>query len=235
MKNTTKLILFLLSFFSFSITVLAQNAIIDSLKRELLIHTKKDTVRIKILNSLIYDIYKIDMITTQKLIDESEYLLDSLNFKPGEAELLYYKGYIETMKSDYDKAIDYTNQAIFIYQSLNNKKGVSYSLNRIGVAYYYQGDFPKAIAYYEKAAAMDEERNDLKGISSNLDNIGNIYADQGKYDEAILNYNKSMVIKEKIKDSLGIALFYNNIGRISYEKPSVIRADVLPEDTFRNQ
>ena len=219
-KNT------LLSFYFLLIFTLAQSqtAGIDSLKNELLLHTEEDTIRVNILNELIFDLYEVDMKTTEELIKESEYLVAKLDFTSGKAQLLYYKGYIYMMKSDYPKVIESNNQAIKLYESLANKQGISFSLNSIGIAYYYLGDFPKAIVHFEKAAAINKARNDLAGVSASLDNIGNIYADQGKYEEAQTNYLKSKAIKESLNDSAGLATIYNNLGSIYAEQGDYPRA-----------
>ncbi|WP_347373775.1 tetratricopeptide repeat protein [Aequorivita sp. Q41] len=196
----------------------AQQAVIDSLKLELKLHPERDTTRVRMLNNLIYDLQEIDLKTAEAYIEESEYLIDSLSFTAGKAQLLYYKGYIDMLKSDFLKAIEHNNEAIALYKTQNNKRGISYSLNTIGNAYYGLGNFPKAIESYEKCIAIDEVRGDQRSVAYNIENIGSIYADQGYYDKAIINYNKSRIQKEKIKDSAGLVKLYANIGSIYAEK-----------------
>jgi tetratricopeptide (TPR) repeat protein len=214
----------IICFLLFPTFLFSQTAQIDSLKNELQIHTKKDTTRVRLLNSLFYDLSETNPIATAELIKESEHLIDSLNFTSGKAELLYFKGNIGLLNSDYEKAIKNCNQAVKLYESLKDKKGLSYSLNSLGIAYYYLGDYPKAIEFYEESAAIDKKMNDLAGVSASLDNIGNIYADQGNYKDAISNYLKSKEIKSKLDDSLGLVTIYNNIGSVYGEQNDYPRA-----------
>lgn len=224
MKTIHKIIFSILSILLVSTSLKAQNYLIDSLENELQLHVKGDTTRIKILNSLIYELYIEDKEKTKKLITESELLIDKLKFKSGEAELTYYKARIELDNAKYDESIKLNQQAYDLYVSLGDRKGESYSLFNKGVAYYYLGDFETAIEYYNKSAKIDEERNDLLGQAATIDNIGNIYADQSKYDKAIENYLIAKEIKESKHDTLGLASSYNNIGSVYGERNDSHRA-----------
>ncbi len=208
----------------FAIASQAQNKVLDSLKQELFLHPEKDTTRVKMLNNLVYDLQEIDLKTAEMFIKESELIIDSLNYTAGKAQLLYYVGYIDMMKSDYSKAIERNTEAIRLYKTLNNKRGISYSYNTIGNAYYNQGNFPKAIESYQKTIEIDQVRGDERAVAYNIENIGNIYADQGDYDKAISNYNKSKVYKEREKDSSGLVTLYINIGSIYADKDDSPRA-----------
>jgi len=224
MKNIKTSILVLVFSLSLQTLTFSQEKVIDSLKQELLLHPEKDTTRVRMLNNLVYDLQEIDLKTAEMFIKESELIIDSLNFIAGKAQLLYYRGYIDMMKSDYTKAIERNTEAIKLYKILNNKRGVSYSYNTIGNAYYDQGSFPKAIESYEKCIEIDKVRGDERSVAYNMENIGSIYADQGDYDKAISNYNKSKGYKQREKDSAGLVTLYLNIGSIYAEKNDSPRA-----------
>ncbi|MEZ4970252.1 MAG: tetratricopeptide repeat protein [Flavobacteriaceae bacterium] len=196
----------------------AQNPKIDSLKTALENHRANDTIRVNLLNAMIYQVYDIDVNKAEILIQESGDLAEKLNFEKGKTDVIYYKAHIEIIKSNYSKAINYANQALKQYKLLKDKSGESRSLNCMGIAYEYQANYSKAIAYYKKSAIIDEAQNDLKGVAGSLNNIGNIYADQGKYKEAIHNYTQAKVIKQQLKDINGVARAYNNIGSIYGEQ-----------------
>lgn len=195
----------------------SQTKIIDSLQTAIRQHPEEDTLKIKLLNSIIYELREIDVKRTENFIVESIRLSEKLHFDKGKVEAIYYKGLLEITKSNYAKAIVDLEQALKIYKTLGNKGGVSYSLNGIGIAYYSQGDFAKAIEFYKKSLIIDQERNDQEGVSACLNNIGNVYADNGEYNKAIEYYTKAQIIKKKINDPYGVARAYNNIG-IVYEE-----------------
>ncbi|MGJ8685498.1 MAG: tetratricopeptide repeat protein [Nonlabens sp.] len=219
MKNRFLFILLLLAIGS-----QAQNKAVDSVRNELRLHKQKDTTRVRLLNSLIYDLNEYNLDGIDELIKESEYLIDSLNFEDGKAELYYFKGHIALKKSDFQNVIETNQKAYDIYKKLNNKKGISYSLNSIGIAHYSQGNLDKAIEYFENSAVIDRERNDLKGVAAVLNNVGNIYADRGDYDQAVVNYTKSLEIRRQIKDSIDIASSLTNIGGIFGEQNNAPKA-----------
>ncbi len=219
-----KTILFLVSFTFCGLNVQSQNSIADSLENELLLHPKKDTIRVNLLSLLINQIYDLDVNKAENLIEEVESISKKTDYKKGKANAIYYKGHVETVKSNYEQAIKCFSESLQLYKSINYKKGVSYSLNGIGIAYYFQGDYTKAIEFYNKSAKIDKEQNDLKGVAGSFNNIGNIYADQGKYEKAIDYYEKAKKLKEEIGDLQGAGRSYGNIGSIYGEQSNFPKA-----------
>lgn len=204
--------------------VCAQTSRIDSLRNELSNYKSKDKVRLELLISTVYEVYHTDTPWAETLIEEAVFIADSLDFKKGKAEALYFNGQVELVKSNYPKALDCFKQSLKIYESLELKSGISYCLNIIGVLYYNQGKLSNALEYYQKSLAIDEENNDLNGISGSYNNIGNIYADQGNYSEAINYYTKSLKVKEELKDEYGVAMSFSNIGAIYSEQSNYPKA-----------
>ncbi|MFT6922594.1 MAG: tetratricopeptide (TPR) repeat protein [Crocinitomicaceae bacterium] len=210
--------------FFFSTNVQSQNATIDSLETKLLLHPKKDTIRVNQLIVLIHEVYEFDVNKAENLIEEAEIICKELNYTKGKAHATYYKGHAAIIKSDFNRGINYFNEALKLYKTLNLKKGISYSLNGIGVAYYFQGDYTKAIEFYNKSASIDREMDNLGGVAGSFNNIGNIYADQGEYEKAIGYYEKAKNIKEQTEDFEGVARSYNNIGSIYGEQGNFPKA-----------
>ncbi len=210
--------------FIFLMNLKAQTAYIDSLKTEIALHPEKDTTRVRMLNDMIYEIRIYNINKADSLVTVSEYLIDSLNFTSGKAQLYYYKNFINIMKSDFAAAIDNCLKSVELYKKINHKRGIALSLNSAGIAYDYLDDFPNAIIYYEKAAVIFKEIDSKVGVAASLDNIGNIYANQGNFKEALINYKKSLSIKESLNDTAGLALVYNNIGSVYAEQSDYPRA-----------
>lgn len=201
--------------------VQAQNALVDSLENELLLHQDEDTTRVTILNLLCFQWYETDLDKALAYSQEAEVLAEKLDYTLGKARIIHNKASIEIMLSNYEKAINLSNQALEIYQAENNKIGESMSLNAIGMTYHYQGDFVKALDYYSRSAVIDETLNNLKDLAVSYNNIGNIYADQGNYEEAILYYSKSLAIRKKMNNYKGMAGSYNNLGSIYAEQSNL--------------
>ncbi len=185
---------------------------------------KKDAVKLEFLISTISDIYVDRIEEAEKLIEEGLLLAKKINQKLPEATLIYYRGSIESNKSNYSEAIKYYNYSLKIYRKNLNKKNISFCLNSIGITYYDQGELSKAIGFFEESLLIDEELKDFRGVSACYVNIGNIYADQGKYEKAINYYEKAKKIKEEIKDYEGVVKVYTNIGGIYSEQGNYPKA-----------
>lgn len=193
-------------------------------KNQLSKSQKKDAVKLDFLISKIYDIHIDRIEEAERLIEEGLLLAKKLDNKLSEASLIYYRGSIESNKSNYTKAIKDYNYSLEIYRKNSNKKNISFCLNSIGITYYDQGELSKAIGFFEESLLIDEELNDLIGVSACYVNIGNIYADQGEYKKAINYYQKAKAIKEKIKDYEGVVKVYANIGAVYGEQGNYPKA-----------
>src|ERR1700741_1057366 len=58
---------------------------------------------------------------------------------------------------DYEKALQYGNEAAHLANTLNYKKGLADAYDDIGIAYDYKGDYNKASEFYFKALRVREE------------------------------------------------------------------------------
>jgi len=210
------LILLLLIVHFLSLELNAQTAEIDSLENLLQQYTKKDTIRVNLLNETASKLYSINADRSLKYANEAGELAAQTNFAKGKAESLRLKGIYYIKKSDYPKALENFQKAFKIYEGLNHKIGISKSLNIIGAVYHFQKDYPKALEYYQKSLKIAEELNDKKLISYCLNNIGIIYNDQKDYPKALEYYQKSLNLSEELSNKKGISYCLNNIGVIYY-------------------
>lgn len=128
---------------------------------------------------------------------------------------------------NYEKAMQYIQEAMLQSKKINYKKGIANSYNNIGVIYFYKGDYLKATDNYINALKIRQEIGDLKGVAASYTNIGTIYNFQGQTNKVLENYLKAVEIFEKIGDKKGLAATYNNLGVIykemqNYEKALLI-------------
>jgi len=168
----------------------AQNAKIDSLKKQLSIHKQKDTIRVKKLNNLAFLYYRIDANKTITYIEEAEKISDSIGFKKGKGKALFIRGVIQMTLSNFDKAIKYYDQSERLYAEADFKIGVSNCYSGKGNIYSYQGDYEKALVYYNKALQIEEKIGVTKNIPHHMYNIGLVYYYKGMYKEALIHFNK---------------------------------------------
>ncbi len=144
--------LLILIIFNFQLlTVSAQTSEIDSLENILQQYTKKDTVRVNLLNEIAYKIYLRDFEKTLIYATKANKLAEKLNFQKGRAVSFRYIGIHYYMKANYLKALEYYQKSLKIEEKLNNIKGIARCCNNIGMIYMYQNNFPKSLKYLQKA------------------------------------------------------------------------------------
>ncbi len=138
-----KLILFGLLIFNSSFLV-AQTAVIDSLRKSLSKHTKEDTSRVNLLNNLAFRLYPIDYDKTYTYAKEAVELSNNLGFIKGKARALHLIGIYYHCQSKFPEAIDFYQKSLKIKNEIGDRKGKASSLNNIGIIYESQGNYPQA-------------------------------------------------------------------------------------------
>jgi len=185
---------------------------LDSLY-EALKSSGQDTTRVKILNTLSYELLYSNTDTTIYLANQAKTLAEKLNFPRGIASSYLRLGQAYNNLGDYSRS-----------QACLNK-GLEYSSDRlttakinvnIGINYYEMSNYPEALKYYLTGLKAFEEAGDKKAIGSVYNNIANIYTDMGRYDEALKNHLAAKSIREANQDKRGMAGSNLNIGNIFF-------------------
>ena len=203
--------LFILAFLSIPLTVKAQNNKIDSLKKELALHTKKDTARVNLLNDIAFAYFSSDITKSLEYLDESDALADAIDFKKGKARSIYIRGITEAIQSNFDQALRYYNEALKLYEAIDFQKGIANCYNAIGITYKNKGELRESIVYFKKAIKIEEEIGS-DNLSASLLNLGSSYELLGDFDEAIFYLKKALSIAQKNKNDQRIAYSLNNLG-----------------------
>ena len=154
----------------------------------------------------------------QNPIDSLQSILSTAKEDTNKVNTLNLLGKEMELIGDFDKGIEYSQDALSLSQKLNFKKGIAKACNGLGNCNMQQGKFPEALKNYFAALKIREDIGDKKGIAASYNNIGGIYFQQGNYPEALKNYFASLKIKEAIGDKRGIAYSYHNIGNIYKER-----------------
>ncbi|MBG6130355.1 tetratricopeptide (TPR) repeat protein [Aquimarina sp. EL_43] len=204
-------IIYLLCFLSFSATVLSQNKKIDSLKKELKIYTKKDTVRVKILNHLAYYHYRNNPSQSLAYAEQAGKLADEIKSIKGKARSFYMKGITHMEQGNFKTSIANYEKAIELYTSIGDLKSIAGCNNALGVLNKYKGNQKLALEYYKKALAIDQKLGVKKNMPNYLYNIGSIYSDMGKHKEALGNFKKALQVYTNNKNEYGILSCFNSI------------------------
>lgn len=192
----------------------AQNVSLDSLQNALKTHTKKDTIRVNLLNKVATRIFVSDGDQALRLLKESESLSDELSYKKGKAYSALFTGNIFVNRSDYNTALSYFDNAFSIYKGLKDKEGLANCHYNFGRSYFYLGDYAKAEDHYKTAIALCEETGDQKRQSASLIGVGVLYSKLGQYDKSVECYQKALKIDERLGNKKGIANNLNVMGNI---------------------
>lgn len=195
-----------------------------------------DTVRIKLLNKLCVQYYKIsDNNKMFRTVSRANELCLRLLAMPKYADNKVLKkefGRTYHHLTNYYDAMGMTPQAFENYfkalkvrEELGDLNDIAESALRGGNLYNDEGDLDKALELYVKALTVREKilknepknRANVKGIASGYHNIGSLYQQKGDYNTALQYYFKALHMKESLGDYLSVANALVNIG-ITYSR-----------------
>ena len=203
---------FLLIFFSFD--GFAQNAKVDSLKKELNIE-QNDSVKIEILIKIgkIYDKeFSIDSsLSTYKTAYN---LSKEIDYQEGIMRTGYLLGSEYYSKSFYNLASTYYEEALKVAKNTNNKMFIVKIYNSLGIVFYEKAQYGKAMDHFFNAVEISVAEN-FKTETLNLyNNIGSVYQALGEYEKSKYYYERSFEYSIEINDETGKSLYYTNYGLI---------------------
>jgi tetratricopeptide (TPR) repeat protein len=212
----------------------AQDINVDSLKKVLLL-TPHDTVKCQVLlelinaeaaNFLVWPAYNEQM---QQIAEKN---LESLS--PSDPLYIFYlqkradaignKGYLESSKGNFNKALDYYDQSIVILDKIGRRDSTLSLNNNIATIYYQQGNIAKSLEYFQKSLKLAEKVRNEVIIAATLSNMALLYLNQGDTTKS-LEYNfRSLKIKQKVGTPYDIAVSVNNIGYIYFRRGELQKA-----------
>ena len=200
------------------LTSISKHPQLDSLQNELKHHPTHDSIKVKLLNAIAFRLYTSDTDKSIEYITEAKNIAINIGYTKGEAKAYYNHGIVESIKSNFTKAMKHYQHALNIYKTIDSKRGISTCCTGIGSLYYYQGDYEKALKYYNITLEIQTE---LKiDIGASLNNIAIVYSHQGKYDMAITYFKEALKLEQKHKNTKGIAISFTNLGAtyINFER-----------------
>ncbi len=122
---------------------------------------------------------------------------------------------------DYEKAIEYLNQALSIYQNENDTNKIAIVLLNKGNIYADLGDNQKALEQYKQSANFMEKTNHASIV---YNNIGSNYMEINDYKKALESFKKSIALLDSEMDWKANELVMKNIANVYVLLDSIQKA-----------
>lgn len=222
-KRNITFLFFISHFFILHVQIAQNKKILDSLVN-VYKTSKYDTASILALTSIanLYRNNKPD--TCISIAKEALKRSEKIGFERGKAWAYNRMGIGNFIKSNYNEAVIYLQNALDIYEKLKEKRNAIAMLGNIGNIYTHQGNYEKALQNFDKVLKINQKLDNKQGIAAASNNIGLIHSLQGRYNLAIEDYAKSLNIAKELKDQQGMAETLNNIGSIYESQGNYIKA-----------
>ncbi|WP_175609842.1 tetratricopeptide repeat protein [Zobellia uliginosa] len=192
----------------------AQDIKIDSLKKELAFHTKKDTAKVNLLIELSKSYSTADINRSNEKAQEAYDLAKELNYKKGTANSLLRLSNNALRNNERDNAENYTLKAFEICKELKDPDCIYASYTSLGKIAYLNGKFDKAADFYNTVLELSIKNGDSLVQANMYNQIGTSRYRKGNFDEAIDLFKKAADISEQLgEEKLNLDIL-NNIGAI---------------------
>ncbi|MBC7910775.1 MAG: CHAT domain-containing protein [Pyrinomonadaceae bacterium] len=131
-------------------------------------------------------------------------------------------GYIHFELGDYQKALDFYNQALPLIETQGNATERAYALNLIAIIYGSIGERQKELDFYNQAIPLFRLTGNRIGEGFALGHIGEIYSDLGELAKALEYYEQALPLLRDLKDGEPNTLI--SIGDIYFSKAEYAKA-----------
>lgn len=132
-------------------------------------------------------------------------------------EALELAGMLLEESNNYEEALGFYNQELFIEQKRNDSAGMLDASRDIAHAYYLWEEYDSALVFYNSALRIANQLSDRGARAGILNDMGNIYLSWGNYHKSLDFYLEALNICRDIGDSVGISKAFNNIGIIYFD------------------
>lgn len=118
---------------------------------------------------------------------------------------------------DFEKALEYANEAYVISTRLNDAELLTKSITDIGMYHYFNGNYKTAKQYYKQAITTAGGSNYGDYPAYTYTRLGNLYRVQGRYDSADVCYKQSLTLLGGKDTPFALSSVYHNLGWLNYE------------------
>jgi signal transduction histidine kinase len=128
--------------------------------------------------------------------------------------------HIYTMNAVFDKALEFSLQAMNAFESLKDTANIAHCNDQIGLIYMLANDFSNAQAYYQKALALNKDIRNFHQIAENYMHMGRNYVQNDSVEKGLSYYTASLLLadslnmqKEKVDLLNYIGYGYERLGK----------------------
>ena len=189
-------------------------AVIDSLKKSLLLENEENQV--KIMCDLCWEYRFVDSDSAIYYGDKAYNLAQQLNDQIGIAQSLNDLGIIYIDHGRYDDAINNFNNALEIRLTLNDSSGLASLYNKIGIVLQKQGKLKEALDFQLNALEIYEGLNHELWIAYSMNNIAIINFNIGNLQTSLEYHKKGLELRKRLNDDYGVAGSYGNIANVLF-------------------
>ncbi|MFZ5552091.1 MAG: tetratricopeptide repeat protein [Bacteroidota bacterium] len=194
------------------VSLCAQNKKKDSLWQVYNNKTLHDTIRLKTLHNIAWEIMYSLPDSAFKVAQQQLDYASNIENKYWQADALKIIGVYYSIIGEPQKALENYNYSLDIFKQLNNKSRIADLYSAIGYIYNDFSDYPQALNHFFKAVEIRNLNNDEKGNVGAYIGIGNVCVNQGEYKKALIYYNKSLKIAESTNNAAVQSSVISNIG-----------------------
>jgi two-component system, NarL family, sensor kinase len=134
------------------------------------------------------------------------------------AYTLFNAGSSYRMKGEYEKAVQYYEEAKILFQKFGNQLTAAQGEDILGLLYFDMHLYEKGIQSGEKSVYVLRQLNNLPMLGAALNNLGLNYMGSNRMDEAKSLFLEALEISKRIGDKNLEHSQYLNLGDISQEK-----------------
>lgn len=134
---------------------------------------------------------------------------------PGIGSSCYNLAIIYTELQEYDKSIEYGNQALEYFRKEPDQRNLAKILNVLGIAFASIGDFAQGLSCFKESLQIREDKQENTAVALVLNGIGNLYYQQKDYGNALIYHKRALEIRQTLSDSDYIASSLLNLGKTS--------------------
>ena len=120
----------------------------------------------------------------------------------------------ELRKSEPQKALTYSKEALKLASDISYTKGLGYALRNIGICGWRLGDYTSSIKNLSESIIIFDKLKDKVGKASSLNGLGIVHRKLRDYTKSIKLYSESLNLYRELNDKHGEGLAVNNIGVI---------------------
>ncbi|AFZ24599.1 hypothetical protein Cylst_2375 [Cylindrospermum stagnale PCC 7417] len=156
---------------------------------------------------------------TQKALESFSLVLDlqqkSPQLNPGSQAVTFMSlGGTYLAVGDYQKGLDYFNQALVLWQKLGNRFGEAEVLSQISFLYDKLGQKQKALDSLNQGLVLQRANKNRNREAFTLGNIAAIYESLGDYQQALDFYNQALTLQRQVSDRLEAANTISYIAKL---------------------